>query len=682
MQSSRYSTPRRVYTVALFGVFTVLLSLLPTRAAASPAQSDPAPPTFAIADFENVWQQADGPVASGQAVRSWLWGPGPGLSLNEPFAGAPGGQRLVQYFDKARMELNSAITDTTSIWRVTTGLLVAEMVQGQVQTGPNSFQALQPSEQVIAGDAKNSANPHYSDFHALVSTKFADRTGGTATGTLPARGRLASTPPVSVALAHYVPETGHNIADVFWSYMQETQQPSGGAGAPSSAQPLFDWVYLMGYPISEPMWCSIVIDGKPQAVLVQLFQRRVLTFAPSFPAGWQVQMGNVGQHYYAWRYGHQTSTQTPAPAPGAPQPPAPAPPPGAGFVTISGDSFMYSGSKVTLKGTNYWLSDSPFVGTWVDWNGPQVQQELAKAHDLGINAVRIGIPYDHHDTMDLIWGNRKNMVSVTARYKYVLNQFLQIAAGYDMKVIFVLFDWYDPYKPGFVPDERANLTYLEGIVGPFVNDDRVLAWDLYNEPEFSRSWESGQQSNYILWLKDVAQMVRSIDKNHPITVGVGNDTNLWLPAKNGTTILSFVDFVAFHCYDAGRLAGQIADIKAHTGKPILLEEMGWPTGLGDEKPIPNAVYDQKTQNYLYTTMLAASASSNIGGVFQWTLWDYWGSKTAFVPGHERFFGLVRPDGSFKAAAQIFKADYVVQSLPSQTSTHLPLDTNARPRRTP
>src|SRR5205085_12057270 len=37
-------------------------------------------------------------------------------------------------------------------------------------------------------------------------------------------------------------------------------------------------------------------------VLIQPFQRRVLTYVPSFPAGWRVQMGNIGQHYYDWRY--------------------------------------------------------------------------------------------------------------------------------------------------------------------------------------------------------------------------------------------------------------------------------------------------------------------------------------------------------------------------------------------
>ena len=38
-------------------------------------------------------------------------------------------------------------------------------------------------------------------------------------------------------------------------------------------------------------------------VLVQPFQRRVLTYSPDNPSGWQVEMGNVGRHYYLWRYG-------------------------------------------------------------------------------------------------------------------------------------------------------------------------------------------------------------------------------------------------------------------------------------------------------------------------------------------------------------------------------------------
>ena len=47
-------------------------------------------------------------------------------------------------------------------------------------------------------------------------------------------------------------------------------------------------------------------DGAPLRrwdVLVQAFERRIVTYTPDNPPGWQVEMGNVGQHYHGWRYG-------------------------------------------------------------------------------------------------------------------------------------------------------------------------------------------------------------------------------------------------------------------------------------------------------------------------------------------------------------------------------------------
>jgi hypothetical protein len=58
----------------------------------------------------------------------------------------------------------------------------------------------------------------------------------------------------------------------------------------------------MGYPISEGYWTTMRVSGRDMPVLVQAYQRRVLTYVPDFPANWKVQMGNVGQHYFEWRY--------------------------------------------------------------------------------------------------------------------------------------------------------------------------------------------------------------------------------------------------------------------------------------------------------------------------------------------------------------------------------------------
>jgi hypothetical protein len=38
-------------------------------------------------------------------------------------------------------------------------------------------------------------------------------------------------------------------------------------------------------------------------VLVQLYERRTLTFTPGNPVPWRIEIGNAGLQYKTWRYG-------------------------------------------------------------------------------------------------------------------------------------------------------------------------------------------------------------------------------------------------------------------------------------------------------------------------------------------------------------------------------------------
>ena len=122
---------------------------------------------------------------------------------------------------------------------------------------------------------------------------------------------------------------GHNIPDVFWDFMNqrgpvqvssprgttsagaqgEGGEPAEGSGSsavmqtvPIAEDTILDWEVDLGYPITEPYWTNVKIRGASKWVLVQAFQRRVLTYVADNPPGWQVEMGNVGRHYYDWRY--------------------------------------------------------------------------------------------------------------------------------------------------------------------------------------------------------------------------------------------------------------------------------------------------------------------------------------------------------------------------------------------
>jgi hypothetical protein len=59
----------------------------------------------------------------------------------------------------------------------------------------------------------------------------------------------------------------------------------------------------VGYPVTEPYWTRMSIAGQVRNVMVQAFQRQVLTYIPDYQAPWNVQFGNVGMQYYQWRYG-------------------------------------------------------------------------------------------------------------------------------------------------------------------------------------------------------------------------------------------------------------------------------------------------------------------------------------------------------------------------------------------
>jgi hypothetical protein len=601
--------------------------------------------------------------------------------------------RTVQYFDKARMEVNHAVSDPQSQWAVTTGLLVVELVDGRVQVGPDTFTRLAPSDLPVAGDVSPGPSldtaPRYSSFNAVASLPGAPgresppATGAEVLATIDRDGRVGALSPAempaSVRYAAYSPETGHNIPDIFVSFM-EAEGPvlqSGGL----YQDKLFDAVYLLGYPITEAYWTTVPVAGKPTQVLVQLYQRRVLTYIPGFTEPWEVQMGNVGAHYQRWRYAQRPSPT--ATGPGTPVPTEPPAPPRADdtFVRVVGDRLFYRGEPVQLKGSNYWRQNAPFADTWIWWDGHQVYRELARARELGVNVIRIGIPYvpfGEGRASRLLWGERcgngrpGDCTTLAGRIVNNMTQLLQLTSSYDIKVIFTLFEWSDSFPAPGETDYARQVGYLRGLVAPFASDDRVLGWDLHNEPDNYDTWKAGGSSRVIAWVANMAGVLREVDPVHPITVGVGGHATLWARDDKGRSLLDIVDLVSFHTYDAGALRSQITELEARTDKPILLEEMGWPTGpatLSNER----ASYDDATQLFLYKSMLADAKASSLVGVVQWMLYDYpprYGGN--LTPSYEPYFGLVRTNGSLKPAAAEFRDGYPTQFLPSRTRSDVPL----------
>ena len=144
--------------------------------------------------FQRTWARTDQPVASGAVSRTWMWGPKANTgALQEDYVEAPGGTRTVQYYDKSRMEITDPAGDQTSPWYVTNGLLVNELVTGNMQVGNDAFEQRSAAEVNIAGDPGE--HPTYADIDAFgLRGQPATAVGATLTTWVDATGILPSGP--------------------------------------------------------------------------------------------------------------------------------------------------------------------------------------------------------------------------------------------------------------------------------------------------------------------------------------------------------------------------------------------------------------------------------------------------------------------------------------------------------
>ena len=195
-------------------------------------------------------------------------------------------------------------------------------------------------------------------------------------------------------------------------------------------------------------------------------------------------------------------------------------------------------------------------------------KELGLAESIGMNTMRVFL-------QDQLW--EQDPKGFTQR----LDTFLTIAARHHIKPLFVLFDscWepnphlgpQHPPIPGihnsgwvqspgtvrlFDPSYEPKLkAYVQGVVGAFANDDRVLGWDIWNEPDNGNDARFGEKKTkaelVAALLPKAFEWARSVHPTQPLTSGVwaGDWTD---PAKQSAVTkiqLAESDIITFHNYD-------------------------------------------------------------------------------------------------------------------------------------
>ncbi len=231
---------------------------------------------FAAPAFQVQWQ-------AGEVITPNFWGPleTAQAGQQEFYADAPGKQRLVQYFDKGRMELTDPASGT-----VTNGLLATELITGRIQVGDNTFDAHESPAIPIAGDP-DTPGPSYLALHTTASALLspaASAVGTSVIARVSATGDLSSVDAMSgTVIATFDAATLHNVSAPFAAYRDKVG------------------LLTIGYAKSEPFEATVKVAGEQRDVIIQAFERRILTYTPTNPDPFKVEMGNIGRHYVQWR---------------------------------------------------------------------------------------------------------------------------------------------------------------------------------------------------------------------------------------------------------------------------------------------------------------------------------------------------------------------------------------------
>ncbi len=267
--------------------------------------------------------------------------------------------------------------------------------------------------------------------------------------------------------------------------------------------------------------------------------------------------------------------------------------------------------------------------------------ELGYAQKLGFNSIRVYLHY-------LVWEQDPE------GFKKRVDDFLNIAAKHNISTLFVLFDdcWNGDPKSGKQPDPIPGLhnsgwlqcpgqkqvtdstlfpnyeKYVKDIISHFKNDNRIIVWNLYNEPG-----NSGHEKETLPLLKNVFSWAQQVRPSQPLTAGV------WLLGNDFKQLNEFQinnsDIITFHNYgDVENMQANIDTLRKN-GRPLICTEYM-------RRPINN-----------FETHLPILKNENIGA-YNWGLvsgktqtiypWDSWNKAYDSEP-EIWFHDIFRQDGT-------------------------------------
>jgi hypothetical protein len=268
-----------------------------------------------------------------------------------------------------------------------------------------------------------------------------------------------------------------------------------------------------------------------------------------------------------------------------------------------------------------------------------IARELGYARGIGLNCMRVFL---HH----LAWQQDPE------GFKKRVDEYLTIAYHENIKTIFVFFDdcWNESYHSGKQPAPKPGIhnsgwlrdpgkllyedpalmeileAYVKDVLKTFKKDNRILLWDLYNEPG-----NSGYQNKSMVLLENIFKWSREINPSQPLSAGVWNqDLN-----ELNRFQLAASDVITYHNYEAEKAHQEAIDSLRKYGRPLICTE-----------------YMARLRNSSFFNIMPMLKKENVGAI-NWGLvsgktntkyaWD-----TPIPDGSEPkiwFHDIFRPDGT-------------------------------------
>jgi endo-1,4-beta-mannosidase len=319
------------------------------------------------------------------------------------------------------------------------------------------------------------------------------------------------------------------------------------------------------------------------------------------------------------------------------------------------------------KGVNYYPSYAHnTIEIWSIYNNTTVDMELSFAEEMGFNCIRT-------------WINYHGFKRSKKRILKDIDRFLILCEKHGLKCIFTPFcscyvDLYDrskdkayatsflenfqvppeemknveaywkrylsyPQSPGYTMLDRKYWNvlehYLSDLIEPHSGDERILAWDIMNEPF---AFPTMDKQRIVNFLKHMCMFSNNIAGSIPITVGISS----WLYASK---VEQFVDLITFHIWDLEEyetVLTEAINYEKKTGKEVLISEFG-----NNFFFKPPSVTDNEQLKF-YKTYFPKVLHSGIG----WLIWELMVGSDAFA-----HCGLLYPNGHKRPAA-----NYISQIL--------------------